>query len=172
MTTPERGLQRHENDAVVKEIKDYENTDIRELLGEVGIVETGDEIMLEDYKAIQGRAVVLREGGREVTARAALIAGFIDRKKHLHQLSDDAIKSMPKEVLGGYIYAETGVNLDDESLEGLRRSDLGLEEWVEKWTALRQNGTKEFSVAVDKGDSVISRGTSPEEALRRAQEEG
>lgn len=159
------------NEKAVEEIRDYDNTAIRKMLEEADAIQPGDTVTPDDYEATRNRAVFLAQHrDTPISVGALLSAAFIDRKRHLDQFSDDAVKRMPNDILRAYIYAETGINLDDPSLEMLRGSELGLEEWVQKRSVVQENPAGEFDVAVNKEDVVIARGASPEEALRRAQE--
>lgn len=160
------------NAEAVREIQGYDNADIQDVLGETGVDQLGVEISESDYEAIRNRAAfIAKNRNAPVAVKMLLSAAFIDRKKHLNQLTDEVIKGMPNDTLRGYIYAETGENLNDESLEGLRRSDLGIEDWVRDRLVVQERSAGEFDVAVDKEGTVISRGTTPEEALRNAQSE-
>jgi len=160
------------NAETIEDIRDYNDAAIRLMLEEADAIQPGDSVTPDDYEATRSRAVFLAQH-RDVpiSVRALLSAAFIDRKRHLDQFNDDAVKGMPNDILRAYIYAETGINLDDPSLEMLRGSDLGLEEWVQKRSVVQENPIGEFDVAVNKEDTVIARGASPEEALRRAQGE-
>ena len=166
------GMQRSVNAEAVEEIRDYDTAAIREILESADVVRQGEAITADDYEAILSRAEVLAADSKEsVSAKALLSAAYIDRMKFLERLSDQTIKEMPGIALQAYIYAETGTYLDEESIEGLRQSDLDIESWLQGRAEAQRNKAGDTTVAVDEQGAVLARGATPEEAMLRAQEE-
>lgn len=158
------------NKGVVEEIQDYDNITIREMLEKGGLAEQGDVITVDDYEATRKRAAVLaQESKNPVSAKTLLLAAFVDRMRVVRQVGDEEIKKIPNEALRSIVYVDSGYNPSDEELEMLRRSPLGLKEWEGGRMATKE-GNKEFNVAVDE-DTVVARGSSPEEAMRRVRDE-
>lgn len=159
------------SEATVEELRDLDNASIRGILEGLEVAKQGDAITADDYEAIRSRvAVLVKERDVPVSTNALLSAAYIDRMKHVEQLSDESIKAMPSDTIRGYIYAETGIDLNHESIEGFRKSNLDLKNWVQGWAAAQEKPAKDFDVAVNEEGAVIARGSTREEALRAAQD--
>ncbi len=154
---------------VIEEIKDYDNLALRGMFDEAGLSQEGTVITSEDYDAIRSRAIYLAGENRPASAQTLLFTAFNDRLKVLDRLGEEAFRNISKEAFKAIFYEETGELLTDEEIEQFHRTTESYEEWKKKRMEMK-GAVKNFSVAVE-DDSVIGRGASPEEALRRAQEE-
>lgn len=172
MNNPEGAMAgRSTNAKAIEEIRNYDNVAIRAMLERAGVVQQGDVITLDDYEATRSRAAMLaKESKNPASTEAFFFAAFTDRMKLVERLGDEAIKNIPNEALRSIVYVDTGYKPSDEELEMLRRSPLGLEQWVQGRT-VAQEKTGEFDVAADAEGVVISRAGSPQEAMRRARDE-
>lgn len=159
------------NEKAVEEIKDYDNPTIQELLESSEVIQPDDEITADDYEATRSRATVLaRESKAPASTEALLLAAFMDRKKLVEGLGDEAIRNLPDEALRSVVYVDTGHKLTDEEIHMFRKSSLGLEEWTQERFAAKRE-TSDGYVAVNEEDAVIARGHTSPEAMRRAQDE-
>lgn len=156
----------------IPEIQEWENKDIRDLLAENGLAEDGFVITPEDYEATKDRAEVLAQTIKVPASLEALIlTAFVDRMRNAERIGDDVLKRMPDEALRSVIYVDTGLKPSDEELQQLRATPLSFQEWERGRVIAREGVPTDVHVAVNKEDSVVGRGESPEEALRRAKEE-
>lgn len=159
----------------VEEIRDYENNDIREILTSSGIVSDGDAITPEDYQAIRTRAEVLASNADEkkvsISAKALLLGAYADRMKNIGRLAEEDIKNMPYDVVRAIMYARTAkYKPSDEEIDLLRNSPLAVNnEWGDQREKSKM-GVADYNVAVDKNETVVGSGGTPEEAVRSAQE--
>lgn len=155
------------NKESIEDIQDYDNTAIREMLEQAGMIQTGDLVTADDYEATKNRALFLaKESKSPTSAEALLMAAFADRIKLTEKLGDEGIKNISNDALRNLMYVDTGYKATDEDLDMLRKSPLSFDKWVQERAAAKQKAAGEFDVAVNE-EEVIARGTSSREAARR-----
>jgi len=172
MSNPEGGMMnRSVNAEAIEDIRDYANPAIRTMLEEAEIVKPGDAITPEDYESTKSHATILaRENNFPASAEALLQAAFVHRKMLVEGLGDEAIKNLPDGALRNVIYVESGHKMTDEEIGMYRMSPLGFEDWLRERAAAKGE-TGEAYAAVNEKDDVVAQAQSPEEAMRRAQDE-
>lgn len=138
------GIEGVQNKAInyqnIEEVKDFNNTDLRELFDDSELVRAGDVIALEDFEAIKRRAeVLLNESSGPLSTTAALLAACVDRLKLKEKIGMETLKSMQKDSLKAIFYAETGTVFTDEEIELFKSSPLTIDDWTEKRGEVRNN---------------------------------
>ena len=159
------------NKAAIDDLSELDSLSIRELLQNVGALNAGDVVAPEDLEAIKGRALVLaRESDKPTSVKAFVVSAFVDRMKLAQNMVDEQIKNLPDEVLMSVVYTKTGIQPTPEELDLVRRSPLGIAAWGKVRANATTDGSTGFDVAADKTGTVIARGDTPEDAMRKAQE--
>jgi uncharacterized protein YneF (UPF0154 family) len=153
------------NSLTIEEIKDFSNTEIRELLKEEGMTVGVEIISDEDIEATKARAIVLaQDGDKVVSAEAFLMKGFYDRMESLKRLGDNPLQRYSDSAIKKIMYLQIGRRLSDEEVNVIRNTDKDIEKY------LKEMSDGKF-VAVDKTDRVVSRGETADDAMVRAREE-
>lgn len=159
------------NAEAIEDIRDYANPAIRTMLEEAGAVIPGDPITPEDYEATKSRAMVLaREKNIPASAETLLLKAFIERKEHVKGTGEEIRQRLTDEAMRKYVYADTDERLTDEEIAMYRKSDLEPGEWIRERNAATEGAGGGYAVANEK-DDVVAQAQSPEEAMRRAQDE-
>lgn len=172
MSNPEGGMMnRSVNAEAVEDIKDYSNPAIRTMLEETQVMVPGDPITPEDYEATKSRAMVLaREKSYPISAEALLTIAFIERKKLVEGFGAEEFHRLSNEAIRNYVWADKQIRLTDEDIDMYRKSDLEPGKWTEARDVAAEGADAGYA-AVNENDAVIAQAESPEEAMRRAQDE-
>lgn len=168
MTQESNGEINH-NLLSVDEIKDYQNTDILEMLMEANAIEDESNVTESDLEAIKARAMVLAETNT-LPAKTLFVMSYKDRMEYLGNIVDERLKQLPDEVIQGMVLAQTGNRLSSEEIELLRTTQLPFNQWINE-RVLAKEKMSDIHVAIDENDMVSGLGETSSEALHHAQED-
>jgi hypothetical protein len=162
-----------EQQRLVRDIREWENNDIRELMTNLGLIGAGDEITSEDYEATKNRAEVLMKEARGAgSVEDFLVPAFIDRMEIVSKISHEDIHNLSDDMLRRLVFIESGLSMTEEEIELCRKSDLGLSDWAKKRAMIAQKGktSRDFITVDENKDTVLAMGNSREQAARAARQ--
>lgn len=115
----------------VEDLNDFDNGEIRRILLESEFVQEGDIITPEDYEVIKSRSeVLLSQSEQPISAKAAIMAAYVDRMELVGKIGFENLKNLPVESLQAILYVETKDMYTEEELTLFKESPLALDEWV------------------------------------------
>lgn len=168
-------------DARQEEIAYLENTEIRDILEQEGVLGTSEEISLADFEATVSRAKVLLNKLPNITSESALVLAYLDRKtveKNMDAVAE--LRSLGNEWLADYVENMFGKDFSEEQYQAFLRfiesgniqaaypSEVFLE-WGNK-RAEHSERVVDMHVVTDEEGRVLSTGETKEEAARKALE--
>jgi len=123
-----------------------DDSGIREILNDSGVVEVGEVMESADFEVIRRRAEILLEKDLNLTLENALVVAYFDRKEHEEKLDPETIFAIAGDSdLVSLFSRITGEKMTDEKvemvikyLEGLDDDNSPLSEKLAKWGEVRR----------------------------------
>ncbi len=118
----------------VDEIKDYQNSDILEMLMEAGVAHEGDDITESDLEATKARAIFLAKENT-LPVETLFVKGYIDRKESLGHAMDADLRNLSYEMINELVsieLREKGEYFSETDIELWRKSNLPIIQWAKE----------------------------------------
>jgi hypothetical protein len=125
----------------IEDITDLNNSDIRTIIEDAGLLSAGDTISLDDFDAIKRRALIVLQGlDKPLSSKAAVLCAYLERMQLINKVGVEDTRNFTNEVLRAILYAKVGEIYSDEEIDSYRNGSYpDLEEWAHKRNEVKKN---------------------------------
>jgi hypothetical protein len=173
-------MPKNEGVSAINEEARERNLDIRNVLGDAGLVVEGDRILPDDFQTIHTRAENLMGENPNLDRDTALSYAYCERMMVTGR-SAEIIERASDELLSAIMTAHTGEQYTNEEvglfkrfIEGADSATLTanpIKQWSDARNAARGSLPTAGYVAVGSQDDVLARGKNPVDAIQEARKE-